>query len=79
MIDTPIRKKAKNYPKDFTPPPGYLFSTRNINPQPTESSTSGQQSRSVALIGMQPFNKSTQLAETTIEDKKNITITINPQ
>lgn len=24
MIDIPIRKKLRNYPKDFTPPPGYL-------------------------------------------------------
>lgn len=54
MIDTPIRKKAKNYPKDFTPPAGYLISLRNINAPPTESSISGRQSGSVsgAHIGM---------------------------
>jgi hypothetical protein len=24
MLDAPIRKRIKNYPKDFTPPSGYF-------------------------------------------------------
>ena len=80
MIDTPILKKAKNYPKDFTPPPGYLTSTRNLNTPQTELNVPAAQHsiKHLAQINMDSFNKSTQLTARTFYDTKHLTITINP-
>jgi hypothetical protein len=34
MLDLPIRKRIKNYPKDFTPPSGYFESKPQAQSEP---------------------------------------------
>lgn len=79
MLDTPIVKRQKNYPKDFTPPPGYLTNT-SVTPS-VPSSQVGHISH-ISHIQLQKLNKSTQLTDNTIKESeettKNIIITINP-
>jgi hypothetical protein len=82
MLDTPIVKRQKNYPKDFTPPPGYLTNT-SVTPS-VPSSQVGHITRisHISHIQLQKLNKSTQLTDNTIKESeettKNIIITINP-
>lgn len=72
MIDTPIRKKAKNYPKDFTPPPGYLTSASQPIAVTAEPEASPRPHIRMC------FNRSTQLTEKPAEEVKN-TSTLNPE
>lgn len=62
MLDTPIRKRVKNYPKDFTPPVGYL-----TNSQPPSSDTQHSSDRPghinrISHNRFEHLNKSTQLS-----------------
>jgi len=66
MLDAPIRKKTKNYPKDFTPPVGYLTGYQTPNPDVQPAPEKPGHINRISHIRLQQLNKSTQLNENTL-------------